>query len=218
MKSKIMVLLLLILILTLQLFNLKNGDNFINNSSNNSIQIIKKNINLETNANKKIIDNKLEIEKSKNLIINKENYIDLRAKLVLDIFGSTEMARNAASVVGIDKFGEFYFYRLSTGARFFDRNSEYLLIFHAGHNQDALDNDSGGYLIRYALSKNIDVLALNMPIGDHARYSRFKYPLSEFITPVLKSVNYVLNENKYKFINMSGISGGGVDYSNLLCN
>lgn len=142
-------------------------------------------------------------------IVTPENAQDLRTLLTHDVFGDCGYPTGAAMVTGSGSFSGYPYQVLSSGAKLFSTGSHRLLIFHAGHNQDALSADVGGSLIQYALPLGWDVLALNMPSGDHARFANEPHPLTNFMTPVALSVNYALQHQGYGEIVMAGLSGGG---------
>lgn len=142
-------------------------------------------------------------------IITEQNSVLSRAILNTEVFGCGGIPATVATVVTNGEWESIPFVTLSTGAKFFSNTGSKLVIFHAGHNQDAINQDAGGPIILDALERGFDVLALNMPTGDHARFAQFDYPLTAFMTPVAESLNYTLSTNTYTDIIMSGLSGGG---------
>lgn len=132
-----------------------------------------------------------------------------RATLTREVFGDCGFPTGASMVTGTGTFGAYTFKTLSSGAKFFDMGGNKLLIFHAGHQQDALNSDAGGPLVQYALPLGWDVLVMNMPTGDHSRFADDAHPLTNFMTPVALSLNYVLGNRSYQNVAMSGLSGGG---------
>ena len=127
-----------------------------------------------------------------------------RQTLISELFGCGFPASEAQPMWTESWQGQSYS-RLSTGARFFDRNSAKLFVFHAGHNQDALNADAGGPIITHALAEGFDVLAINMPANPHSRFTS----LEPFIRPVADAVNYAIGQGNYQDVRMSGLSGGG---------
>lgn len=131
-----------------------------------------------------------------------------RQILIGEVFGYN-FPTSRAEIVGRESFEGRKYLTLSTGARFFDNGGDRLFIFHAGHNQDSLSEDVGAPLIRDAMQQGFDVLVLEMPTGDHGRFSDSEHPLSEFMTPIATSLNYVTAVKPYHSITMAGLSGGG---------
>ena len=141
-------------------------------------------------------------------VVTPQNIDSMRVQLIGEVFGCG-FPITEAQATGSGSFNGYSYQLLSTGAKFFDNGKTRLLIFHAGHNQEALNTNAGGYLIDYALANGWDVLALNMPSGDHSRFSSYAYPLTAFMTPIADSLNYTLVNNTYSEITMTGLSGGG---------
>lgn len=137
------------------------------------------------------------------------NFASKRSTLVREVFGDCGFPTGAAMVTGTGTLNGYTYKILSSGAKFFDMGGSKLLIFHAGHQQEALNSDAGGPLVQYALPLGWDVLVLNMPTGDHSRFANDAHPLTNFMTPVALSLNYVMSGKTYQNVVMSGLSGGG---------
>lgn len=142
-------------------------------------------------------------------IVTPENAQDLRTLLTHDVFGDCGFPTGAAMAAGTGTWNSYPYQGLSSGAKLFKTGAHRLLIFHGGHNQDPLANDSGGPLVQYALPLGWDVLTLGMPGGDHSRFASEAHPLTNFMTPLALSVNYAIQHNSYDAIVMAGLSGGG---------
>lgn len=142
-------------------------------------------------------------------IVKANNAEELKQKLIFEVFGKDGFPQSKAIITEVEEFEGRKFKRLSTDAKLFENGSDRLLIFHAGHKQDAVKDDAGGPLLRYALANKYDVLLLNMPTGDHSRFASLRYPLTEFMKPVAESLNYALSAKRYRSVTMSGLSGGG---------
>lgn len=142
-------------------------------------------------------------------VVTPQNAALIQNQLITDVFGC-DLPISEAFPVGNQVISGRTYQTLSTGARYFTAvgNSK-LLIFHAGHNQDAFDSNVGAGLIEYAISLGWDILAINMPTGDHSRFSAYENPLRAFMTPIAESLNYATMQKAYATIEMSGLSGGG---------
>jgi len=141
-------------------------------------------------------------------VVAPDNIHAIRAELISDVFGGS-LPRDSARVTGASYAWGSPYVTLSTGARYFPRGESRLLVFHAGHHQHAEDPRVGGMLIQQALDSGWDVLALDMPDGDHGRFANVPKPLSPFMTPIAKSLNYAVDRGQYMSIVMCGLSGGG---------
>lgn len=141
--------------------------------------------------------------------VTASNAASLRSTLTREVFGDCGFPTGAAMVTGSGTFNGWPYKVLSSGGRFFDTGANRLLIFHAGHQQEALNSDAGGPLVQYALPLGWDVLVLNMPTGDHSRFANDAHPLTNFMNPVALSLNYILSTHQYQDVVMSGLSGGG---------
>lgn len=138
------------------------------------------------------------------------NYQELHSQLVHDIWGDCGFPTGASTISSIGTYNGFTYSILTSGARYFNLGSNKLLIFHAGHSQQALDEAVGGPLIRYAISLGWDILALEMPPSPHNVYAALEHPLaSPFMTPIALSLNYITQYKNYDTIVMAGLSGGG---------
>ncbi|MCK7593715.1 hypothetical protein [Pseudomarimonas salicorniae] len=80
-----------------------------------------------------------------------------------------------------------------------------LAIYHGGHDEVA-EKAFGVTALR---DVGFDVLAVNMPGGDHSRFAEEKYPLRPFLEPVALGLNYATSLKEYDEIIMTGLSGGG---------
>lgn len=133
----------------------------------------------------------------------------MQSQLVSDVFGC-DLPISEALPMGAQTIGGRSYQTLSTGARYFKSGGNTkLMIFHAGHEQDAFGANVGAGLINYAIPLGWDVLAINMPTGDHSRFAVYENPLRAFMTPIAEALNYALMQKSYAEITMTGISGGG---------
>jgi hypothetical protein len=142
-------------------------------------------------------------------VVTPQNAAMIQAELISDVFGCA-LPITEALPVGTQTIGGRSYQTLSTGARYFKATSNTkLLIFHAGHGGEAFSATEGGGLIDYAIPIGWDILAINMPTGDHSLFAAYENPLRAFMTPIAESLNYVLMQKTYSEVTMSGLSGGG---------
>lgn len=142
-------------------------------------------------------------------VVTPQNAAMIQSQLVSDVFGCSLPISEALPIGSQTKNGRSY-HVLSTGARYIKlAGNSRLLVIHAGHGQDAFDADVGNGLSEYAIPLGWDILALNMPTGDHGRFAVYEHPLRAFMTPIAESLNYALMQKQYSEITMAGLSGGG---------
>lgn len=142
-------------------------------------------------------------------VVTPQNEHEVRDLLVREVFGDCGFPSGESITTGGGVFSGRPYATLSSGAKFFDTGSNRLLIFHGGHNQEATASDSGGPLLQYALPLGWDVLAINLPPGDHSVYANDSFPLAAFMRPIALSVNYAIRRKPYTEVVMAGLSGGG---------
>lgn len=159
----------------------------------------------------------------KELIIAKENYVvnsisnfrDSRYDNISNLSGITFI--NVKNLKGIDSKVHFFNPKESNNK---------LVIFHQGHGGDFFQSIDA---ISYFINEGYSVIAFQMPllgsnpkvktprrklyVANHnflVQFNTYKKSfISYFISPVVVALDYILENQKFDSISMTGLSGGG---------